>query len=272
MNLFPKQTRPYYIVTPGYDHRSSGIRTLHLLCHALNESGQVAQLMGAMPPGQPFYRHPNLNTPVAYSTEFADPIVVYPDTIRGNPLNAKRVVRYFMAERGAYFEDAPIGDKDMVWGGLEGIAENVLRIPCSDLSIFYNDNSPRSGSCFYSLKYDRILKHPLLPITDGMTRLEGNLEQLADILRRSDRCYLYEVTNVMTEAALCGCPVTLIRTPFFNHIDKTCMMGDVEWSDGEVVNRCANYLPEYRNEIRDFWGYGLPNFIERTQKWSNEAI
>lgn len=284
MNLFPKITRPYYIVSPSYEYRSSGVRSLHLLCHALNEAGYTAQLAAY---GSPFFINHDLNTPVATIGELINPIVVYPDIIKGNPMNAKTVVRYLMAERGKYGGDTEFVETDQVWGALPSLADNVLRIPVSDPNIFWHkenltyrrfDNGqtipkkeieygilPRSGSCFYSCKYDLICKNELLPITDGMTRLQGSLGEIADILRKSERCYIYELTSAMTEAALCGCPVTLIRTPFFNTIDPTCMMGDVRWDDGEIVKKCSDFLPEYKLHIRNFEGQ-LKEFIRKTQE------
>lgn len=263
INLFPnKGNRPYYIVSPSYNNMSSGVRSLHLLCHALNESGMVARMA---PVGETFYVNHNLNTPVCAAwDQFIDPIVIYPDIIKGNPLGAKHVVRYLMAERGKYGGDKEFPETDQVWGALPSLADNVLRIPVCDTNIFYDDNQLRKGTCFYSHKYDKILGYKLLPLTDGMTRLEGSLEELANILRRSERCYVYEMTSAMTEAALCGCPVTLIKTDFFNTIDSTSMMGDVMWDDGEVVKKCDDYLPEYMKEIENFEGQ-LKQFIEKTQ-------
>ena len=266
MNLFPnKGKRPYYVASPSYNHMSSGIRSLHLLCHALNEAGMVARMIpyGA----ETFYVNHNLNTPVAAAwDQFEGPIVVYPDSVKGNPLGAKRVVRYLMAPRGAYGGDSVFPETDQVWGNLPSIAENVLRIPVCDTNIFWGTPSlPRCGSCFYALKYDRIFGHKLLPLTDGMTRLEGSLEELAYILRCSERCYVYEMTSAMTEAALCGCPVTLIKTDFFNTIDPTAMMGDVMWDDGQIVKQCDDYLPEYLKEIESFEGQ-LKHFINKTQE------
>jgi hypothetical protein len=264
MMLFPKTTKPYYIATPSYEYRSSGVRSLHLLCHALNQVGQVASLAAI---GDPFFVNHNLNTPVATAYgQYIDPIVIYPDIVKGNDLQAKRVVRYLMAERGKYGGDKVFPETDQVWGALPSIAEDVLRIPVSDTTIFYDKGLKRKGACFYSHKYDKICGNKLLPITNNAKRLEGSLEDLAYILNESEVCYIYEVTSAMTEAALCGCPVVLVRTPFFNTIDPTCMMGNVIWDDGEVVKECKDYWLEYMWGVKDFWENQLPNFIEKTQR------
>lgn len=268
MTLFPRVKTPYFIYAPSYTHTSSGVRTLHLLCHALNEIGEKAYLFPDN--GNKWAAHPHLNTPtvydkIQYQNFYGDNfIAVYPDIVRGNPMNAKRVIRYLLAPRGAYGGDAEFSATDNIWGALPSIADKVLRIPVSDMSIFYNDEQERSGSCFYSHKYE-MHGNQLLDITKDSARLEGTLEQLADTLRKSTMCYLYEMTSVITESALCNCPVTLIKTNYFNEIDINAMMGDVKWSDGEVVKECDNYLPEYNEFLLSFWG-NLQLFIKDTQE------
>lgn len=277
IDLFPKAQTPYYIVTPSYTHTSSGVRTLHLLCHALNEVGHRAYLVPARQyePGN-FTTHPHLNTPVIskklehinfYGDAGIDPIFVYPDIVDGNPFKAKRVVRYLLAKPGGYGRAVtPPLPTDKIWAALPSIVENVLRIPVSDPKIFHYPPHPpeRSGSCFYSHKYDKIAGNNPLFHTEGCVRLQGSLEKVADVLRKSEVCFLYEMSSVITEAALCGCPVVLVRTEFFNKIDPESMMGTVKWSDGEVVKTCENYRDEYEFHLRQF-PLQLQNFIEKTQ-------
>lgn len=265
--LFPKNKVPYLIWSPPWTHTSSGVRHLHLMCHALNEMGEKAYIIPSSYTG--FVLNPALNTPllsIQHQNFYGDNfIAVYSDVVRGNPFNAKYVVRMLLAPCGAYGGDTTFPDTDMVWGALPSLADNVLRLPVSDTIVFYNAEQYRQGTCFYSHKYEMHGKQKLLDITASSTRLTGSLEQLADILRKSERCYLYELTSVITEAALCGCPVTLIRTPYFNTIDKDCMMGAVRWDDGEVVKECNDYLPEYQAIVDDV-PMQIENFISKTQE------
>ncbi len=269
MNLFPKLQRPYFVYAPGYTHISSGVRTLHLLVHALNEAGQKAYIVPQ--DGRGFATNPALNTPLCepqhinFYAQNLGAIAVYPDVTRGNPLGLKNVVRYLLAPAGKYGGDATFPATDNVWGALPSIAKKTLRIPVSDPNIFYHPGvNIRDGSCFYAHKYDKIHGQKLLPITENSQRLEGSLDLLANILRGSEVCYLYELSSVITEAALCGCPIELIRTDYFNKIDAACMMGNVKWSDGEVVKECDDYLPEYKKIIGDF-EVNLLEFIADTQ-------
>lgn len=268
MTLFPKTKIPYLIWAVPYDHKSSGVRHLHMLCHLLNEAGEKAYIVPNSYTG--FVLNPFLNTPLLpiqhqnfYEQNF---IAVYSDIALGNPFNAKHVVRMLLAPRGAYGGDTIFPDNNQLWGCLPSIADNYLRLPVSDPEIFYLPLEPdaRQGTCFYSRKYEQHGQRKLLPITAGSVRLEGSLDKLADILRKSERCYIYEVTSAMTEAALCGCPVTLVRTDYFNKIDPQAMMGDVRWDDGEVIKECKDYLSEYKKILNDV-PRQIDNFIDKTQ-------
>lgn len=266
MTLFPKKKIPYFIWSPPWTHTSSGVQTLHLLCHLLNEAGERAYIIPNNYTG--FATNPGLNTPVLsihhqnyYGQDF---IAVYSDVVRGNPFNAKYVVRYLLAPRGAYGGDPEFPDTDQIWGALPTLADNVLRIPVTDPNIFWCENIHlRQGSCFYSSKYEMHGRQELLELTVSSTRLVGKPEYIADILRGSEVCYLYELTGVITEAALCGCPVVLVRTPYFNSIDPECLMGLVKWNDGEIVKECDDYLPEYQKFI-DAVPTQIKNFIRKT--------
>lgn len=270
-NLFPEVKRPYFIYTPSYTHKSSGVRTLHLLCHALNQIGEKAYIYPDNPTSGSYCINPALNTPVLeaqyqnFYQHNLDPIIIYPDIVKGNPLHAKNVIRYLLAPAGEYGGDSIFPDTDKIWGALPSISKNVFRIPVSDKNIFYPSTSSPSGSCFYSHKYE-MHGNNILDITEKSIRLAGSLDNIANILRNSEVCYLYELSSIITEAALCGCPVELIRTEYFNQIDQSCMMGNVKWNDGETVKECPDYLTEYNNIISNFWENELPNFVKRTQE------
>jgi len=276
INLFPRVKTPYLIYTPSYTTKSSGVATLHLLCHALNEEGEKAFLFPDCIDG--FATNPHLNTPFLttqernfYITEGIEPIVVYPDIVRGNPLDAKKVVRYLLAPAGAYGGDKTFEDTDQIWGALPSIAENVLRLPVCDTSIFYRNASSRSGSCYYAHKYE-MHGNKLLDITKDSVKLQGTQQEIANILRTNTVCYLYEVSSIITEAALCGCHVILVRTPYFNTIDSDCMMENVSWSDGELAKSASpyGYQEEYNRIVKSFSG-NLHKFIEKTQSMEGKS-
>lgn len=242
IDLFPELKVPYFVWGPPWTHESSGVRTLHLLVHALNSVGQRAYLV---PVNTVYYTNPALDTPVLndehaayYTLHGIDPIVVYPDIVAGNPFNGKKVVRYLLAPRGAYGGDKEFSVTDKVYGYTKALAEDVLCIPTFDQRIFHSPpyETKREGACYYAHKYDKIHGNALLPITDGATRLVGEPEKLADILRKSSVCYVYEHSEIIINAALCGCPVVLVRTPYFNELPKDGFkFYGVRWSDQPVL-------------------------------------
>lgn len=255
LNLFPEKKVPYFIVAPGWTHKSSGVRALHLLCHALNEIGQKAYLV---PYSESFSCNTDLNTPLATAVSCSwetakecglDRIVIYPDIIRGNPLNAEKVVRWLLAPAGAYGGDKDFPKTDMVYGYTKDIAEPSLCVPTFDYRIFYDSPLPRSGEVFYSHKYDRIHRNTLLPLTANARRLEGTQTEIADMLRAAKLCYVYERSEIFVLARLCGCPVFPIVTSYW---------------DGRMPEEFKDHNI---NSLHMDLEKKLRVFVERTQTW-----
>lgn len=265
--------RPYFIVSPPWTHMSSGIRTMHLLTHHLNEAGQKAWLIPT-DARQPYCRDHSLNTPII-DCQDPDPIVVYPEIIESNPHNARRVVRYVLGQQ----DNPTFAKNDMIWGCTSALARkygsfDVLTIPTFDRNIFFNRNLPRSGSCFYAQKYDRVLRHKLLPITEGMTRVEGSPERCAEIYNTHETCYVYEDTEVIFNASLCGCKVVMVKNDYFNTIpddNEFYLFSGLSWSDGEEYhpkNMVYRDALELCMVMEKTFPQHLQRFIEKTQKSS----
>lgn len=271
-------TNPYYIFAPAYTENSSGVKVLHFLCHLLNESGQKAYLYPDNPQG--YATHPLLDTPVIierpgehnyYRNNGIEAIAVYSDIVKGNPLEVKKVVRYLLAPAGEYGGDAVFADTDRVWGYTTPVTKGagshkVLCLPTFDSKIYYTSEQYRQGSCFYSHKYDRIHRNMLFPsMSRNSERLVGSPERVASILRKSERCYVYEMSEVIINAGLCGCPVTLVRSDYFNTIDPELEFdfSHCSWSDapGEAI---VTQGKSQETLYSDFFNQ-LRQFIEETQ-------
>jgi hypothetical protein len=224
--LYPELAlHPYYIVAPPYSRFSAGIKVLHLLCHALNRRGQQAYLLilPDMPSGVDVMG-PDLLTPRltqgiidAHKEQGRTPVVVYPETIRGNPMNAPLVVRYLLNEPGLLGGDRTFAPDEIMVPYSEVLAQteeqksSVLFIPVSDTRIFRPPppGTLRQGSAYYAMKYkQRHVASFKLPEPDSIEiTFAQSPEELAEIFRRVDKFYCYEATSTALDAGLCGCPV-----------------------------------------------------------------
>ena len=207
-------------------------------------------------------------------SEGIDPIFVYPDIVKGNPCQAKRVVRYLLAKPGDFGGETNFPETDIIWSLSGNIAantrspENVLCIPVTDTTIFTPGAVPRKGACFFSNKYDRIHGHQLLPITNGAVRLSGYAHEMAAIMQASEICYVYENSLASVEAPLCGCPAVLVKTDYFfeSWLHGEYGWAGVRWSDQDIAREpiekaFGNYERMENNAI----GTDLHRFIQETQ-------
>ena len=263
---------PYIVVSPPWTHTSSGVRTLHILCDALNRMGHKAYMFPHNGWTYNFAVNKELNTPMAIPEGYYhDPIVIYPEIIMGNPLGGRRVVRYILGQK----DNPTFGPDDMLWScttalGRKFGTDKIITVPTFDDKIFYNQNRPsRSGACFYSNKYDRLLGYKLLPITEGMTRIQGTVENVAEIYHSHETCYVYEDTEVIFNASLCGLKVILIRTPYFsdlgNQDNEFYSYSGLEWDDGEKINEGMGTVEECLARLHQKFPVHLAKFIEQTQ-------
>lgn len=102
----------FIIVTPQFTNTSNGLRTLHKICHTINKIGGKARLV-FIDSGDPHcttvslrdksWTNPDWNTPPLEQHEMHlidTSYVLYPEVMIGNPLGAKKVIRYFGNREG----------------------------------------------------------------------------------------------------------------------------------------------------------------------------
>lgn len=229
---------PYYVVASPYSRSSAGIKVLYHLCHHLNLKGYPAYIVPYHCVQVKYATPIDLLTPILtkaihekHIDEGKKPTVIYPETIKGNPLQAKTVVRYLLnyptllGGQGSYDKD------DIIFSYSQLIAKtshsdprNILFIPTSDPKIFHPPPSktPRNGSCFYAAKYRHFHGGKLHKITENsfeITRYKKDSptqDEIANILRKSETFYCYEDSALALEATLCGCPAVFIPNEYFS--------------------------------------------------------
>jgi GT2 family glycosyltransferase len=191
----------YVIIAPTYNQRSAGIRVLQELQKWLIRFGKDAII-------------PNININSPYQIE-DDDIVVYPEIIKGNPLKAKRVVRYILNVPGKLGGDKEY-DKDEIIVTYDGVLcqlkNNIhLQIPCVE-EFFADRGCQRIVDCYWIGK-GRNTQHPIVKDAIEITYTWPEKRRaLAELLNRTKTFYTYDDRTALTlEAMLCGCEIKQIK-------------------------------------------------------------
>lgn len=193
----------FTVAAPAYTDKSGGHWYCHYLCHALNEIGHIATLFLYEPP----YRiNLDFNTPLGHDP---DAIVIYPEGERGNPLNAKKIVRYLLAPE-KFFKGKPIewSPTDFKLSFSKTYAKDceVLFYPICDLDTFKPTEEPKRFNSFYVGKgYLRQQCQPLMNCIEITRGWPDNKAELARLLQLSNIFFTYdEMSAINMDAALCG--------------------------------------------------------------------
>lgn len=216
------KTRPYIIVTPTYCV-SSGVRVLHSLCHELNALGLDARLLltSNLSPSPDKILNPALNTPCINPVFERDwpalndeAIVICSDGLPGNPMEAKRVVRYVLGNEAVPTGDAP--DEFKVYHSRAfprekaGRHRTLFHLPI-DLGVF-NDKGvvQRGQDMIWRGKGVKYCVDPPPNCVDITYKWPPTRETLAAELRKTRRMYSYDALSCTNlEAILCGATVVL---------------------------------------------------------------
>lgn len=299
--IYPSQPikHPYYISAPKYRYSSAGIRALYLLCHSLNRLGFDAFITN-----QPWSEYkapwttaelkaPMLTNQIAkyHFENGVTPIVLYPETITGNPLKAPVVARWVLNFPGLLGGDKTYATDEIIFGFSSELAsaggnpEGVLHMPTVDTRIFHpsEEEIERNGCCYYADKFKNCHKanpHPITSDCFEITRGQPDSpspSQIADILRKSKVFYTYENTALATEAVLCGCPAVFIPNPYLTKMIASEELGtegyawgtdpaEIERATSTVAQGAANYLRTYNA----YWEQ-LDKFIAITQERASQT-
>jgi ABC-type polysaccharide/polyol phosphate export permease len=224
----------FLIWAPPFTHRSSGVRALYRLCHHLNTRGHPSAMVG--PPGD---THPAWLCP-RHEGEVGDSVVVYPEIVPGNPLGAKTVVRWCLNNPGLLGGDTAYADEEIVFvydpQRLEEINRTAVSKPLGpkrilwtglvDPGVIHPDPSvPKTIDCVFTYKGRALRERFPWPdaSTPDLEDLTPDFQALGDTLRRTRTLYSYDhYSNVLREAAICGCEVRVIGEDGVWHDPRTC--------------------------------------------------
>jgi hypothetical protein len=247
-------TRPIIVYANSFNENSGGVIVLHLLVHRLRAIGVDAYLMpyAASPYARRWGRvarrigfgplttatffvnatlarrsyrvSENLDTPIATPRHVEDAIVVYPESIDGNPLRARRVVRWLL-HRPQYINPAAhFGNDELVFyyspnfrgEQYEHLTEERhlhVRWVRSDIYFEAPTESPRSGVCYLIRKGRRFGGDEAVP--EGAPVVDGlDHAAIADLFRSHEFVVSFDPhTMFQTYAMMCGCTPVLTRPP-----------------------------------------------------------
>lgn len=282
IDFYCSHHHPYYIVAPPYRQSSAGIRALHYLCHIINESGYEAYISESVT--SPHLRTPKLEEKIRTKHLIAGriPIVVYPEIVKGNPLEGEVVVRWLLNKPGHLGGDKTYPKSDLIffwdyWVLTENLQAERLWFPVVDTRIFNNINNhydtSRDGYCYYAHKYLVFGgKIPEEVATNGISLCQDiprTAEEIAQILRRAKVLYCYEPSTIIQEAYACGCQVIYIASEYLesfnwaegaNHVIDESSIGKLPVPNFDS----AAFVQRVAQEKIDAWGI-IQNFIDLTQ-------
>ena len=201
----------FTIFAPSYTDKSGGAWVLHFLCDQLNKIGYESKVF-IYEPSQ--IVNPEFDTPVGY---IEDSVVIYPEIIVNNPLNATKVVRYLLNKEGGLQKrminwgetDYPLAFSRAYRSDCES-----LFYPNCDLSIFYDNGTERTQNAFYIGKGYLTGDCPKLDCFEVTRTFPSTKQELAEVFRKSKILFSYDAHSATNaDAALCGCLPYLLQKP-----------------------------------------------------------
>jgi len=232
--------KKYIIYAPSYSEYSGGAIVLHKLCDLLNKNQQQAYIW---PMGKPitfnfieyiYYAYiklkdlfkvmlygrtkPKYLNPIADKEDLIDSVIVYPETVNGNPLKAKHVVRWFLNKPGAITGKINYGKEELSFYFQEAFKDHHLnrnsddKLMVTDFNedVFSQTNfGKREGRCFILRKgKNRQLKHNIQKheIVDTLSH-----KKMAKVFNKVEYCYSYDMhTMYSVFASMCGCKSVVV--------------------------------------------------------------
>ncbi len=279
---------PYLIYIPDWQRDSGGVRTCHYLAHLLNEYGYPCALVGNTT--NPAWDTPCLGLDPHKLETWHDrgAILILPDMYEGHPCRARSRVLRYICNRPGFFTGTkrvhyPPAELQVPFTRLlntQGAPdEDILFLPYIETDLFCPSDLPRDRACFWIGKrsqqpiddsYGREAPRGIVQITHKWPKTR---RELAQLFQASTVCYSFDdLTAIVTEANLCGCPAVIIPSGDYTrdaYLHSELGLDGIAWGTEELdraratVDRCyENYLRETaKTEAR------VRRFILRTQEY-----
>jgi len=197
-----------YIHTPDYINNTGGIVSLHLLGHRLSQLGEEVILFCKIKNndwlGKIYDGH---------IIDLKTSVVIYPETVSGNPNNFKHIVRWILNTPGICGGDGIFNDTDLIYkysaGYIvkdESLVKGILCIFESEKLKDYVDYNRhiKNKTCYLVRKggYKKLDKHPSTAIQIS----DQPIEEIIELFNTCETFISYDHnTYYSIIAVLCGC-------------------------------------------------------------------
>jgi len=226
----------FLITSPGYAPSCGGIGVLHKLAQLLAEFGEETYLLTThldprMTPKFTWLKSPNVVATqgdiVLEGEDLENTVVIYPDIINENPLDAKHVVRWLLstpcdgrfkygADDLVYLFDKRYSTGDAYKPNNAPIeVEGVLNVMFVDFELFKNRQEERipNSQCFLIRK--GVVPDSPMHKTDALFlddfAYHGDHVSLANVFNKYETLICYDpFTFIATQAVLCGCRAVVV--------------------------------------------------------------
>lgn len=226
----------FVIYAPPYDENSGGSLVLYKLYALLDELGYEVYLQPFVradvverylsglryDPRTLFYKYRQRlyyrlksPCPLRFAThdKLREAVVLYPEVVEGNPMQAKKVVRWLLHRPGFHTNVVNYGAGDLYFyfdkqfddPALNQFPDNHLKVVENFPHVYFQKNfGPRTGACFLVRKGGgrQLDYHP-----DGAERLDGKSHrEMAEAFNKYEYFYSYDLYTMYSRfAAICGC-------------------------------------------------------------------
>ena len=239
--LYGPIRNPFYVYTPRWIDSSAGIKALHLLCHALNEIGEMAFLVICeeahenRPRVNGLLKTPVLTQEIAQSHFNArlTPITIYSETVPGNPISSPYTVRFIGNYLGLLGGPVDFARDEFILAYSEKISKHTAtKLNREDVfTLFFHAIDPRPFEdadekedflLLYAAKYRIFNKVPHFESNSKVIEIlrDGPHAQSRDevlyLLKKARGLVTFENSAIAMEAILSGTPAILIKNEFFS--------------------------------------------------------
>ncbi|WP_127021658.1 WavQ [Rheinheimera mangrovi] len=285
--------KKFICFTPSYDENSGGTVVLHKLCHVLNELGYESYVFpyaytyevnrfniiknifnllkwSVYNSIRPFKTNKFFNTPVFSGSikNLNDYIVIYPEVVFGNPLQAKNVVRWLLHQPGFHENRFYYSAGELIYKFNSAIkdfefpgsvtSKNELKVIHYPLEYYNTADLPssRKGYC-YCVRKGKGKKHIKDHSTDTLID-DLPHSKVAEIFKNSEFFISYDTyTAYSIFAVLCGC--------------KSIVVGDEgveerDWYPNQVDRFGLSYGVPYNNWAEETKGLVLEHVLSENAK------